>query len=246
MGGPGMATSEAISELQLPASATAHALADARTLAATLAEDVAARLRAAIAANGHACVVLSGGRSPVAFLEQLAGQPLDWNNVTVSLADERWVPVEHADSNAGLLARHLFKGAAAKARFLGLYQQAPNLEAAAELADQALGELPPIDVLVLGMGDDGHTASLFPGSPNLALGLDTTHPRRCLPMLAPVVPHQRLSMTRSLLAGAAFTALSVQGQGKLATLRAALADNDLAQMPIRAFLHAPLDIYWCP
>jgi 6-phosphogluconolactonase len=87
--------------------------------------------------------------------------------VTVSLADERWVPVEHADSNAGLLARHLLKGAAAKARFIGLYQRAANLEAAAEQADQALAELPPIDVLVLGMGDDGHTASLFPASPNL-------------------------------------------------------------------------------
>ncbi|HCV39327.1 MAG TPA: 6-phosphogluconolactonase, partial [Pseudomonas sp.] len=85
--------------------------------------------------------------------------------------DERWVPVEHADSNAGLLARHLFKGAAAKARFVGLYRQAGSLEAAAVSADQALAELPPIDVLVLGMGDDGHTASLFPDSPNLAEGL---------------------------------------------------------------------------
>jgi 6-phosphogluconolactonase len=65
-------------------------------------------------------------------------------------------------------------------------------------------------------------------------------------MLAPSVPHQRLSMTRALLASAAFTALSVQGQGKLATLRAALAGEDLTEMPIRAFLHDPLDIYWCP
>lgn len=138
------------------------------------------------------------------------------------------------------------KGAAAKARFVGLYQQAENLDAAALKSDQALAELPPIDVLVLGMGDDGHTASLFPASPNLEAGLDPAGPRRCLPLLAPSVPHQRLSMTRSLLASAAFIALSVQGQGKLATLRAALAGNDLTEMPIRAFLHDPLDIYWCP
>lgn len=65
-------------------------------------------------------------------------------------------------------------------------------------------------------------------------------------MLAPTVPHQRLSLTRRLLATAGFTALAVQGEGKLATLRAALADNDPMQMPIRAFLHDPLDIYWCP
>ncbi|WP_313713685.1 6-phosphogluconolactonase [Pseudomonas sp.] len=236
----------AISDLKLPAAVQVHDLADARTLAATLARDVAERLRAAIAAKGQACVVLSGGRSPVPFLEQLAGEQLDWTRITVSLADERWVPVEHADSNAGLLARHLFKGPAAKARFVGLYQQAENLDAAAAITDQALAELPPIDVLVLGMGDDGHTASLFPDSPNLVEGLDPSSKRRCLPMLAPSVPHQRLSMTRPLLASAAFIALSVQGPGKLATLRAALAGNDLSEMPIRAFLHDPLDIYWCP
>ncbi|MFI7856717.1 6-phosphogluconolactonase [Pseudomonas promysalinigenes] len=236
----------AISELKLPAAVQVHELAEAKLLAATLAHDVAERLRAAIASKGQACVVLSGGRSPVPFLEQLAGEQLDWAKVTVSLADERWVPVEHADSNAGLLARHLFQGAAAKARFIGLYQQAEHLDAAALSADQALADLPPIDVLVLGMGDDGHTASLFPNSPNLAEGLDLNSKRRCLPMLAPSVPHQRLSLTRAMLAGAAFTALSVQGPGKLATLRAALAGNDLAQMPIRAFLHDPLSIYWCP
>ncbi|MNM77652.1 6-phosphogluconolactonase [compost metagenome] len=236
----------AISELQLPAAVKAHALADANALAATLAQAVAERLRAAIASKGQACVVLSGGRSPVAFLEKLAAQALDWSKVTVSLADERWVPVEHTDSNAGLLKRHLLKGAAAKARFIGLYRPAENLDAAAEQADQALAELPAIDVLVLGMGDDGHTASLFPNSPNLREGLDLSSARRCLPLLAPSVPHQRLSLTRSLLASAAFIALSVQGQGKLATLRAALAGNDLTEMPIRAFLHDPLDIYWCP
>jgi len=235
-----------ISDLQLPASVKAHQLIDAKTLSTTLAADVAKRLRAAIATKGQACLVLSGGRSPVPFLEQLATEALDWSKVTVSLADERWVPVEHADSNAGLLARHLFQGAAAKARFVGLYRQAEQLDAAADSADQALAALPAIDVLVLGMGDDGHTASLFPGSPNLAVGLDRNNPRRCLPMLAPSVPHQRLSMTRSLLASAAFIALSVQGPGKLATLRAALAGNDLSEMPIRAFLHDPLDIYWCP
>ncbi|MEN5305112.1 6-phosphogluconolactonase [Pseudomonas sp. TWI628] len=236
----------AISELKLPEAVQLHELADARALAATLAHEVAERLRAAIAAKGQACVVLSGGRSPVPFLEKLAGEPLDWAKITVSLADERWVPVEHADSNAGLLARHLLKGAAAKARFVGLYQQAGNLDAAAASADQALAELPPIDVLVLGMGDDGHTASLFPGSPHLAEGLDPENTRRCLPMLAPSVPRQRLSMTRSLLASAAFIALAVQGPGKLATLRAALAGKDLSEMPIRAFLHDPLSIYWCP
>ncbi|MHC6227122.1 6-phosphogluconolactonase [Pseudomonas sp. X10] len=236
----------AISELQLPDTVKVHEQPNPALLADTLARDVAERLRQAIADKGVATLVLSGGRSPVLFLEQLARQVLDWSKVVVSLADERWVPVEHADSNAGLLKRHLLLGAAAKARFIGLYRASSSLEAAAEEADQALAELPPIDVLVLGMGDDGHTASLFPESPNLSEGLDSASTRRCLPMLAPSVPHQRLSMTRALLASAAFTALSVQGQGKLDTLRAALAGDDPARMPIRAFLQDPLDIYWCP
>ena len=236
----------AISELQLPATVKVHQLADPKTLAATQAHDVAERLRQAITSKGQACLVLSGGRSPVPFLEKLAGEALDWTRVTVSLADERWVPVAHDDSNAGLLARHLFKGPAAKARFIGLYQPAATLEAAAEQADQVLADLPPIDVLVLGMGDDGHTASLFPGSPNLAEGLQAQSQRRVLPMLAPSVPHQRLTLTRRVLAGAGATLLSVQGPGKLATLRAALGGDDPAQMPIRAFLQDPLEIYWCP
>lgn len=236
----------AISELQLPTNLTAHDYNAAAPLAEGLARDVAGRLNAAIAAKGQATLVVSGGRSPVAFFVALLKQPLDWSKVLVTLADERWVPVEHADSNAGLLKRHLLTGPAAKARFFSLYRAAGSLEAAAQEADLALAELPAIDVLVLGMGDDGHTASLFPNSPNLAQGLDPASPRRCLPMLAPSVPHQRLSMTRALLATAAYTALSVQGPGKLATLRAALAGNDLAEMPIRAFLQDPLDIYWCP
>jgi len=236
----------AISELQWPASVTVREFQGPAVLAAKLAAEVAGRLRTAIADKGQATLVVSGGRSPVAFFEALAKEQLEWSKLVVSLADERWVPVEHADSNAGLLRRHLLQGAAAKARFVGLYRPAATLEAAALAADQALAELPPIDVLILGMGDDGHTASLFPRSPNLAEGLDPAGERRCLPMLAPSVPHQRLSLTRRLLATAAFTVLSVQGPGKLATLRAALADDDLAQMPIRAFLHDPLDIYWCP
>jgi len=235
-----------ISELKLPAAVKVHELADAKTLAATLAHDVAERLRAAIAAKGQACVVLSGGRSPVPFLEKLASEPLDWAKVTVSLADERWVPVEHVDSNAGLLKKYLLQGPAAKAKFLSLYSAAANLEDAAEQADRLLAELPAIDVLVLGMGDDGHTASLFPNSPNLSEALQADGTRRCWPMLAPPVPRQRLTMSRALLATANYTVLSISGSSKLTTLSAALASNDVAAMPIRAFLQPTLEIYWCP
>ena len=215
-------------------------------MAEGLASSVAGQLNQAIAEQGVATLVVSGGRSPVAFFESLVKQPVDWSKVVVSLADERWVPVEHADSNAGLLKKHLLQGPAAKARFVGLYNAAATVERAALEADQGLAELPPIDVLILGMGDDGHTASLFPNSPNLAEALQPDGTRRCWPMLAPSVPHQRLTMSRALLASARYTVLSIAGDSKLNTLSEALASDDVAGMPIRAFLQPTLEIYWCP
>lgn len=236
----------AISNLQLPQGVSAHEFKSPVLLADGLALNVAKLLSDAIDARGSATLVVSGGRSPVAFFQNLAKQKLDWSKVVVTLADERWVPVEHADSNAGLLKRYLLQGPAAKAQFLSLYSATANLELAAEQADRLLAELPPIDVLILGMGDDGHTASLFPNSPNLADALKIDGTRRCYPMLAPTVPHQRLTMSRALLASAKTTVLSISGQSKLTTLSAALASDDVAAMPIRAFLQPTLEIYWCP
>lgn len=233
-------------DLKLPAGLVAHDFDTAQQLADALAANVAERLKQAISENGLATLVVSGGRSPVAFFQRLAAQPLEWSKVVISLADERFVPTEHADSNAGLLQRHLLQGPVAKAKFLGLYSVSGSVEEAAQAADQALAELPPIDVLILGMGDDGHTASLFPNSPNLSEALDLQGERRCLPMLAPSVPHQRLTLTRRLLASARSPILSVSGQAKLDTLRTALAGDDLAEMPVRAFLNPSLEIYWCP
>ncbi|KGU84637.1 6-phosphogluconolactonase [Pseudomonas mediterranea] len=236
----------AISEVKLPQGVSALEFKSPVLLAEGLALNVTEQLREAIDARGTAVLVVSGGRSPVAFFQSLAKQALDWSKVVVSLADERWVPVEHADSNAGLLKRYLLQGPAAKAQFLSLYSASANLEAAAEQADRLLAELPSIDVLVLGMGDDGHTASLFPDSPNLAEALDIQGTRRCWPMLAPTVPHQRLTMSRALLASAKHKVLSISGQSKLTTLNAAVAGDNVAEMPVRAFLQPTLEIYWCP
>ena len=163
----------AISDLELPTGVVARSDASAEAHADALAQRVADALRQAIDSRGSATLVVSGGRSPVAFFGALAQQALDWRQVLVSLADERWVPVNHASSNEALVRRHLLRGAASEAKFLGLYRVAGSLEQAAELADAAFAELPPIDVLVLGMGDDGHTASLFPEGKELAEGLSS-------------------------------------------------------------------------
>lgn len=236
----------AISELELPPGVVAHSLPDPDQVARALADRVAEALSYAVTTHGCASLVVSGGRSPIAFFEALSTRQLDWAKVQVSLADERWVDVNDPDSNEGLVRRHLLQNAAADAQMLGLYQPADTLEQAARLASQRLNDLhQPIDVLVLGMGNDGHTASLFPNSPLLAQGLDPNGAARCLPMQAPVNPEQRISMSYSLLASARVQCLAIQGSAKLETLRQAMQLETL-QMPIRAFLRSPLEIYWCP
>jgi len=236
----------AISELDLPTGVVAHSSASPQRQAELMADSVAKALVYAVQTHGVASLVVSGGRSPIAFFELLSTQELDWSKVQISLADERWVSPDDPASNEGLVRRHLLKNAAREARLIGLYQPADSVEQAALLADRALGQLTrPIDVLVLGMGDDGHTASLFPGNPGLAHALREDCQERCLPMQAPFAPQARLTMTYPLLACARKQCLAIQGADKLETLRAALIADPL-QMPIRAFLHSPLEIYWCP
>lgn len=235
-----------LASLQLPLGVPGYQYESAAQQVEGLALRVADALRAAIRQRGRALLVVSGGRSPVALFERLAREPLAWKQVLVSLADERWVAPSESDSNEALVRRHLLRGLAAEACMLGLYRPAESLEQAAYLADQAIASLPTIDVLVLGMGDDGHTASLFPHSPNLTEALRPDCPHAVLPMRAPVAPYQRLSLTVPVLAGAGLSLLAIQGASKLETLRRALQPGAVGELPIRALLQAPLQVHWSP
>ena len=236
-----------IYQLDLPLDVVAHSHSDAARSAEQLAGNVADALREAIESHGRASLVVSGGRSPVAFFQCLARVDLDWSKVVVGLADERWVDPRSTQSNEYLVLNYLLQGRAASASFIGLYQPADSLEAAAQAADRALDALPqPIDVLVLGMGEDGHTASLFPDSPNLTQALDPEGGLRCMPMQAPTEPRERLTLTAPVLLAARHQLLVIGGQAKVDTLRRAIAGNDVREMPIRAFLRYPLEIHWHP
>ncbi len=145
-------------------SANMHIFENPSALAEALADDVGARLAAAIAARGTASLAVSGGSTPKAFFRSLSRRELDWSKVTVTLVDERFVPPENDRSNHRLVADNLLKDGAAEARFVPLYQAAETAEAAAAIASGRTASLgAPLDVVVLGMGTDGHTASFFPG-----------------------------------------------------------------------------------
>lgn len=226
------------------------AFASAADAAQALAGAVAADLAAALAVRPRASLVVSGGRSPIAFFEHLREAALDWWRVVVTLADERWVPPEHADSNAGLVAGHLLQHAAAAAQFLPLWNGALTPAQAMAERSAALAALPrPIDALVLGMGEDGHTASLFPGAPGLAEALDPHHTALLAAIDPPAAPHPRLSLTLTALLDSRRIHLPLGGAAKHAVYRRALASGDCAQWPIAAVLcqqQVPVRVYLAP
>jgi len=206
-----------------------------------IAAHVADSLRAAIAARGQASLAVSGGKSPIPLFEALREQDLDWAKVSVVLVDERVVPRDHADSNTALVARHLLQGRAAAARFLLFFRElAPTfnaevLDALVRDADERIATLPwPLDVAVLGMGEDAHTASLFPGVPGYARAIATD--QRLAWVVPDTAPHARISFTLSALLAARELVLSIAGESKLAVYRRAAEKAD-ASLPISLVLN---------
>lgn len=219
------------------------------SLDSQLSEDVAALLRAAIADRGEASLVVSGGSTPMGFFRQLSQQDLDWSRLIVTLADDRWVPQIHSDSNERLVRETLLTGRASDARFVSLvtgdeHPQAGQAEVAARLA-----ELAALDVVILGMGGDGHFASLFPGSSALADGLDLTNGNNCITVDPPSAPHARMSMTLRRLLDTRHLIVHIVGDEKRCVLERAAQEDDAMSLPVAAVLtaHSPAaQVYWAP
>lgn len=232
-----------------PSGPVLHRDADPARLAARVADTVAEGLREAIARRGQALLVVSGGATPVPMWQQLRGQALDWSRVSITLADERWVPPLEAASNEGLLRRHLLQDKAASAVFVPLFNGAASPQEGQAETEARLAALPwPADVLVLGMGGDGHTASWFPGrglpaedAPGLSMPVDAPDPPNV------VVP--RLSLTPFALRGAARVLLHLTGADKEPVLARALMPGDPRALPVRRALHgtgAPCQVFYAP
>lgn len=227
-----------------------HAFDDASALANALASKVAAALQTAISERGKAEIAVSGGSTPKLFFRALSARDIDWDKVVVTLVDERLVPAGHERSNHRLVASELLRGKAAAARFMPLYQEAPSPGEAAAKAGKALAGIGnPFDVVILGMGKDGHTASFFPDGDNLAAAIDPASPRGVVAMEAPSAGEPRLTFTFASLEDARFLALHIEGPDKKDTLDRAISGVSETEMPIRAMLNraaSPLEIYWAP
>jgi len=230
---------------------TTHNYPDAQTQAAALAERVAARLRIALAERDHAVLAVSGGSTPKSFFAALSRETLDWAHVQVTLVDERWVPDSDARSNAQLVQSLLLQHAASVAKFVPLYTGAPTPEEGLAVASARIDALTlPFDAVVLGMGDDGHTASFFPGGDHLAAALDLNGRARVLPMRAPDADEPRITLSLPTLLQTRALYLLVAGEKK----RDILADMRLGRAaaqnyPIRAVLtqqRVPVAVFWCP
>lgn len=227
-----------------------HRFPDAHGLAQTLAAEIQVDLQEAVDMRGVASLAVSGGRTPVALFEQLASETLSWDKVWVTLVDERWVDAQDSASNEHLLRTHLLHNKASAAHFIGLKNSGASPQEGADWAWRALARLSrPIDVVLLGMGNDGHTASLFPGTPQLHAALDMNAAAACVATVAPVAPTQRLSFNVAALLDARRIILHIQGADKWAVYQQALAEGPEAALPIRAVLRqqrVPVDVFWSP
>lgn len=227
-----------------------HRFPDSTALAHALAGELKVDLDEAVDARKSASLVVSGGRTPVRLFQQLCTEKIDWRNLWITLADERWVETSAADSNERLVREHLLTGAGAAAHFVGLKNPAPTPEAGAEWSWRALSRVPrPFDVVMLGMGNDGHTASLFPGSLALARALDVTVGPGCVAVNALAAPHARVSLNLAALLDARRIVLHIEGEAKWQVYQRARVPGSAAELPVRAVLHqreVPVDVFWAP
>jgi 6-phosphogluconolactonase len=227
-----------------------HRFPDGMALAHALAGEIKVDLEEAVEVRGAASLIVSGGTTPKRLFNTLSAETLPWDKIWITLADERWVETIDAASNERLVREHLLLNAAAAAHFVGLKNPAPTPEAGADWAWRGLTRVPrPYDVMMLGMGLDGHTASLFPGSLALARALELTTPPGCVAVNALTAPHARVSLNLSAILDARRIVLHIEGEAKWEVYQRARVAGSLAEMPVRAVLQqreVPVDVYWSP
>ena len=196
----------------------------------------------------RASLVVSGGSTPGPCFEQLSHSALDWSRVTVVPSDERWVSVSHSDSNERLIKQRLLQDHATKGQVLPFYRAGLDASQAPTMIEQdLLGLQQPFSASLLGMGEDGHFASLFPDFDDLEQALDPLNDTACIMVQTVGSPHLRISLTLSALLNSAHIVLLIFGEAKRLVFETAISGN--SGYPVEALLsHAttPLTVIWAP
>jgi 6-phosphogluconolactonase len=225
---------------------------DEAAMAADLADHVAKRLSQGIAMTGHASLVCSGGTTPAPLYRELSGRDLAWDKIWVTGSDERWLPPEDPDTLDHLLHATLFTGPAAQARFVPLKTETRSPAEAEGHVHAHLRDMPrPFDVTLLGMGADGHTASLFPHAPGLAKAMDLDDPALARGIEAPasVVSPVRMTLTLRAILDSRLIVLMFRGRDKLEVFEQAKSADDPMAVPVSAVLRqdkVPVEAWWAP
>ena len=226
--------------------------ADANAMVSTLADEIIARLKVGVAERGRASIAVSGGTTPGVLFDVLAKRDAPWDKIWITLSDERWIAPGEDGSNEKLVRTRLLQGKAAAAQFIGLKTDDATPDAGAAKANAAIAAMHrPFDVMLLGMGDDGHTASLYPRAPELKAALDTDAPAWVHAVHAQnaAATGDRMTLTLRAILDSHWIVLLVKGAEKMKTYRAAEAGRDVAEMPVRAILGqsaVPVDVFWAP
>ncbi|OCG23926.1 6-phosphogluconolactonase [Gilliamella sp. wkB108] len=217
---------------------TLNKYANSQLLIEDLSAHIVRELKQAIEQKGHASLAVSGGNTPIPLFTLLSQQDLDWNQVFITLVDDRWVDDTNDASNEKLVMTYLLQNKAKLANFIGLKNSCDNPFDGSAITDEILTtKMPlPFDVLILGMGEDGHTASLFPGASNLAAGLDMKSGKKVVGMTPLTAPLDRITLTLPTILDSNNIYLHLIGQSKLNVLEQAKKGNNVTKMPIRAIL----------
>jgi 6-phosphogluconolactonase len=224
----------------------------ADTMFGALAEKIAASLSATVARAGSAGFVVSGGTTPGDLYDVLAKKSAPWDRVTLTMSDERWVEPTSDRSNERLVRLRLLVGKAAAARLVPFKTAAPHARDAEKAVHDSVTAMPrPFDVMLLGMGTDGHTASLIPGSEGLARALDTADPMYVRAVNPPKLTEmgERMTLTLRAILDSRRIVILIKGEAKRAAYKDVLGGDDVLAAPVRAVLRqvaTPVEVFWSP
>lgn len=205
-------------------------------LLSELSSHIAQILHETILQKGKATLLVSGGNTPKPLFEKLSNIDIPWDKVNIALVDERWISNTNKDSNEFLVKENLLKNKASKGNFIGMYKEGKSSKESEDAVSKIYEKIFPFDIVVLGMGNDSHTASLFPNNERLKEAFDLENNNLTIAITPDTALYERMSLTLKGILEAQNIFLHIEGEEKLEVYEKALESNDFYKTPISAVL----------